>query len=411
MDSKSAGRKTNLKQYRSVNGKWQFVPVVKVEGNPKPQLVLIDGKPVSWKGGGKFFLEWYEDGKRKTKIAGVSPREALDAWHLQTGILAGNIEAPEDSSEDDTVVTIDAAIAKYLKEVQATKSKATLRAYGCDLRWFRKHCRKHYVSKLNREDMMTLFGAGRDEGLNQKTTNKKVIVALQSMRRAGAVIDLKKGDWPKTTEKGIDIYEDEEIERFLKACDPNEWLLFQVFLQTGFRSREVATLYWDDVDWSGGTLSVRAKPELEFKPKSYEERAVPVPTKLLKALKERSRSNMESNLIFPTPPHPKRPGYGGDKPDAHNLESCKEIAFRAKLNCGRCKDGKKNCAKGPNCHNWNLHKWRHTFATHSIQPYDIRTVQVLLGHKNIATTEKYLKSLRLGDLRVKVEQSSLAAFL
>ena len=29
MDSKSAGRKANPKQYRAVNGKWQFVPLVK----------------------------------------------------------------------------------------------------------------------------------------------------------------------------------------------------------------------------------------------------------------------------------------------------------------------------------------------------------------------------------------------
>lgn len=96
MDSKSACRKANLKQYRAVNGKWQFVPVVKSDGKPKPQLVPIGGKPKSWKGGGKFFLEWYEDGKRKTKIAGVSPREALDTWQFQTGILAGNIEAAEE---------------------------------------------------------------------------------------------------------------------------------------------------------------------------------------------------------------------------------------------------------------------------------------------------------------------------
>jgi hypothetical protein len=124
-----------------VNGKWQFVPVVKVEGKPKPQLVPVDGKPESWKGGGKFFLEWYKDGKRTTKIAGVSPREALDAWQLQTGILAGKIEAPEEPGEDmdDAVVTIDAAIERYLKDVKATKSKATLSAYACDLRWFRKH--------------------------------------------------------------------------------------------------------------------------------------------------------------------------------------------------------------------------------------------------------------------------------
>ena len=38
MDSKSAGRKANLKQYRSVNGKWQFVPVVKSDGKPKQRL-------------------------------------------------------------------------------------------------------------------------------------------------------------------------------------------------------------------------------------------------------------------------------------------------------------------------------------------------------------------------------------
>jgi hypothetical protein len=34
MDSKSAGLKANLKQYRAVNGKWQFVPVVKLKGSP-----------------------------------------------------------------------------------------------------------------------------------------------------------------------------------------------------------------------------------------------------------------------------------------------------------------------------------------------------------------------------------------
>jgi site-specific recombinase XerD len=42
---------------------------------------------------------------------------------------------------------------------------------------------------------------------------------------------------------------------------------------------------------------------------------------------------------------------------------------------------------------------------------DIKTLQVLLGHKNIATTEKYLKALRLDDLQGKVEASLLTAYL
>jgi hypothetical protein len=42
---------------------------------------------------------------------------------------------------------------------------------------------------------------------------------------------------------------------------------------------------------------------------------------------------------------------------------------------------------------------------------DIKTRQPLLAHKNLATTERYLKALRLVDLQVKIEASSLAAYL
>lgn len=35
----------NLKQYRKINGKWQFVPVARdAKGNPGPRLVLVDGE-------------------------------------------------------------------------------------------------------------------------------------------------------------------------------------------------------------------------------------------------------------------------------------------------------------------------------------------------------------------------------
>jgi len=42
---------------------------------------------------------------------------------------------------------------------------------------------------------------------------------------------------------------------------------------------------------------------------------------------------------------------------------------------------------------------------------DIKTLQTLLAHKNLATTEIYLKALRLVDVQVKIESSSLAAYL
>ena len=38
----------NLKQYRKMKGKWQFVPVVRdAKGMPDPRLILVHGQPVS----------------------------------------------------------------------------------------------------------------------------------------------------------------------------------------------------------------------------------------------------------------------------------------------------------------------------------------------------------------------------
>ena len=44
------GHAVNLKQYRRIGAKWQFVPVVEQNGKPNPKLVLVQNQPVSSKG-------------------------------------------------------------------------------------------------------------------------------------------------------------------------------------------------------------------------------------------------------------------------------------------------------------------------------------------------------------------------
>lgn len=407
MDSENP-RRANLKKYLKVGGRWRFVPVLKQNGIPYPGTVLIDGAPTR-SSSGTFYLEYYEDGRRVQRRVGNSPREAKDAWarHSNPEHVSDEDNPAEESNPD--LVTVQEAFDRFLREVQGSREPETWRAYSADLRWAAPKLAHRLVGQVKRSDILAAMGAGRDEGLNPKTITRRLIVALMALRNAGAVIQLKRGDWPKTTDRDVEAYETAQLRAFFGACSPSQKLLFQTFLCTGFRKREISTLTWDDVDFHHQIVKVRGKPQYRFKPKNHEERSVPVPPALIRGLAARQKAHGETQLIFPTPPHPTRPGYGGEKPDEHHLELCKEIAWKAGLNCRRCATSRGRCAKGPYCEKFNLHKWRHTFATKMLQSgLDIKSLQALLGHKNLTTTERYLKALSIAGLHEKINRSLIA---
>ena len=181
MDTKS--HRINLTQKRKAeNGLWQFYPVQWDGNKPDPRLIIIGGEPASWKGGGAYYLDWREGGKRKRKWVGKAPREALDGWEKAAGVANGSIPADEteapDGTSDKTGISIEEGIKQYLEAVAATKSEGTHSSYKSCLRWAVRHVAKHLVYRLNRDDLIGLFAAGRKEGLDQKTINKRVTVLL-----------------------------------------------------------------------------------------------------------------------------------------------------------------------------------------------------------------------------------------
>jgi integrase len=190
-----------------------------------------------------------------------------------------------------------------------------------------------------------------------------------------------KNDWPRYTEEEPEMYEKEELDTLFKACGPEERLWFEFFLMTGMREQEVMYAYGSDVNLSAGTVRVTHKPDRGWTPKAYKEREIPIPAKLVKALKGwKAKSDKTCNLLLPT---------SGCNPKLDFLDCLKACAERAKLD----KDG------------FWLHKFRATFATRCLWAgVDLRTVQLWLGHSDMESTMRYLKPSRSQQIREKVNQ-------
>jgi integrase/recombinase XerD len=67
------------------------------------------------------------------------------------------------------------------------------------------------------------------------------------------------------------------MQRFFNTCNPEEYVLFQFFLHTGFRDQEVRHAFFDDVDLEAGIVRVTPKPHYKFSPKGKQGREVPIP--------------------------------------------------------------------------------------------------------------------------------------
>jgi integrase len=413
-------------------GKWLLLPVVKnkvIGGEIRYDLtrVKLRGVPVVATSG-TFYLE-YRDGGRVRRTIGEDPAQVKAALATQSSVLGLRAmgvaadDAPQLRPRSTTKPegkTLRAVVEQFVTSPPLEYRHKSYLKYRNALESFLAWAPNAYVSEIGRDDIKAFLSfVVKRQGLDVSTAKDKATIVVSLLRGWGATIVMKKGDWPKVTERQPEVYKPEILKKLFAAAgreeDKYEYALFQTFLLSGMREQEVSHLHWTDFEPHRSELSVSKKPG--FDPKNYHERTVPVPRLLVTLLKDHKKrlekQGGETRLIFPTSKKNVKRGAPGGQADGHMLRRLKQLAFRADLNCGRC-HGKLNgkparCSSHPICQEFGLHKFRHTYATTLLRDgVDILSVQKLLGHKDLDSTRRYLRALEPEDLLKKINLTSLA---
>jgi integrase/recombinase XerD len=197
-------------------------------------------------------------------------------------------------------------------------------------------------------------------------THKMVVAALKFLYRVTLDRPHVAGHipWPKVPKPLPDVLSLDEFTALLAAIRvPKYWVLIMAMYAGGLRVAEVRHLEQGDIDSGRGLIHVRHG-------KGRKDRYVMLSARLLTVLREYWRCFRPTGpLLFP-----------GKRPDAAvSASTIRNALAKAASATGLSK-------------RVTPHTLRHSFATHLLEGgTDIRTIQVLLGHRSIQTTAGYVQ--------------------
>jgi integron integrase len=209
------------------------------------------------------------------------------------------------------------------------------------------------------------------------------------------------------------VFTKEEVQRIFKQMSGVSLLMAQVMYGSGIRVSECVQLRVKDLDMEYLTITVHdgkgEKDRITILPASL---VAPLKTHLAKMQAQHNRDlehgfgqvglpyaldrkypNVDREwswqYIFPSATLTKEPETGIFRRWYTSESTIQKAVKKAIQEAGIDKHG-------------SCHTFRHSFATHLLQNgYDIRTVQELLGHKDVKTTMIYTHVLQRGGLAVR----------
>lgn len=299
-------------------------------------------------------------------------------------------------------MTIDKLILEFLEYMEIEKGRALLSArnYHHYLTKFSQFAKKNKVENPSEIDLELVrqyrLDLNRTTGLKGQTLSKNTqnyyLIALRSFlkylnKKDIQTLSPEKIELAKSGERQITFLKEEELDEILSKPDTKtlhglrDKAILDLLFSTGLRISELCNLKKTDINLK--------KPEFSVQGKGGKNRVVFLDNQSRESLKKYlSYCNNNSEYLFL--------GYGRSEQDLKKPKSGKPITPRSVQRMV-----KKYALEAGMTKKVTPHAIRHSFATDLLMSgADLRSVQALLGHSSVTTTQIYthLTDKHLGEV-------------
>src|SRR5215211_389168 len=275
---------------------------------------------------------------------------------------------------DMHTITLEKGLATFLHTLSGkNRSTATIRAYATDIQQFiaflhANNVAIHTPADVQRLDVMECLSACAKRALTGIARARKLSALREFFRFLEGVGMIVKSpttgiETPKREKNTRQFLRADEYTKMLSlaGAHPRDYAVLQVFLQTGIRVSELASLRMEDIDF--------IKPAITVRGKGKQEREIALEKKGIHALKSylAVRGENFTNRVFLN--------YQGEPISERGI---RELVVKYRKEAGITK-------------NASCHTLRHTFATYKAEKgVSAFQLQQWLGHANLNTTQIYV---------------------